>query len=282
MFNIRPVSVGECVQFATAVQFAGAPELNDRVASQCVGSVGPAGMLLADDTEMYERNRLGLEPLKPEWLDIRRGRNRKRLDKNGFTVGGATDETAMRAFLVAAQDLDGAAMIGTTEQSGASGAVPDRAEVEQFLYVEASYADEADYDGWEALWTDDALYWVPVASTDDPRQQMSVIYHNRSRITTRLNQLRTGKRYAQAPKSSLRRLLSNIELLGGMTNPDGGTDLQVGANFLVVGSRARGTHLWGPRVTYRLRRIDGALRLAHKRADLVDNDRPIPTLGFLI
>ena len=33
--------------------------------------------------------------------------------------------------------------------------------VEQFLYREARYADECDYDAWEALWTDDALYWVP-------------------------------------------------------------------------------------------------------------------------
>jgi hypothetical protein len=38
------------------VQLAGARELNRRMVSQCVGSVGPAGMLLADDTEMYERN----------------------------------------------------------------------------------------------------------------------------------------------------------------------------------------------------------------------------------
>ena len=61
VFNIQPVAVGECVQYSTAVQLAGAPELNRRMVSQCVGSVGPAGMLLADDTEMYERNQLGLE-----------------------------------------------------------------------------------------------------------------------------------------------------------------------------------------------------------------------------
>ncbi len=66
--------------------------------SQCVGSVGPAGMLLADDTEMYERNQLGLESLQPEWLDVRRGLHRERIDDNGFTIGSATDETGMRGF----------------------------------------------------------------------------------------------------------------------------------------------------------------------------------------
>jgi 3-phenylpropionate/cinnamic acid dioxygenase small subunit len=158
----------------------------------------------------------------------------------------------------------------------------DRWEVEQFLYREARYADESDYDAWEALWTEDALYWVPVAATNDPSSTMSVIYDNRSRIATRLKQVRTGKRYAQAPPSNLRRLLSNIEFLGGRVNPDGGTDLEVGANFLVLESRARGNHLWGGRTTYRLRRQDGDLRLVYKKVVLVDNDRPLPTLGFLI
>jgi hypothetical protein len=37
----------------------------------------------------------------------------------------------------------------------------DLRQIEQFLYREARYADEHDYDAWEALWTDDASYWVP-------------------------------------------------------------------------------------------------------------------------
>jgi benzoate/toluate 1,2-dioxygenase subunit beta len=159
----------------------------------------------------------------------------------------------------------------------------DRNEVEQFLYREARLADESQYDEWEALWTDDALYWVPAGGQGgDPRREMSVIYDNRNRISTRLKQLRTGRRYAQAPQSNLRRLISNIEFLGGVPNPDGGIDLEVGANFLAIESRARDTHLWGGRVTYRLRRDDDTLRLVYKKVVLVDNDRPLPTLGFLI
>jgi 3-phenylpropionate/cinnamic acid dioxygenase small subunit len=111
---------------------------------------------------------------------------------------------------------------------------------------------------------------------------MSVIYDNRRRISTRLNQLRTGKRYAQAPPSNLRRLLSNIEFLGSRDNPEGGVDLEVGANFLAIESRARGTRLWGGRATYRIRHSESGLRLAFKKVVLVDNDQPLPTLGFVI
>jgi fatty-acyl-CoA synthase len=66
--------------------------------SQSVGSVGPAGMLLADDTEMYERNQRGVAMLAPEWLDLRRGLARERTDERGLRIGTATDETAMRGF----------------------------------------------------------------------------------------------------------------------------------------------------------------------------------------
>ena len=33
--------------------------------------------------------------------------------------------------------------------------------VEAFLYKESRLADESRYDEWEALWEDDAVYWVP-------------------------------------------------------------------------------------------------------------------------
>jgi benzoate/toluate 1,2-dioxygenase subunit beta len=151
-------------------------------------------------------------------------------------------------------------------------------EVEQFLYREARLADEHAYDEWEALWTDDAVYWVPFGSDDsDPATQMSVIYDNRSRIATRIKQYHTGKRHSQTPPSRLRRLVTNVELL----EPDG-DDVRVGANFVVYESRERGVTVWAGRYEYRLRREEGEWRLAAKHVFLVDNDRPLNTLAFLI
>jgi len=177
-------------------------------------------------------------------------------------------------------------MTSTVDVTDALLAVPDGddpREVEQFLFREARFANESDYDSWEAPWTDDALYWVRAGNHSvDPMQSMSVVYDNRNRISTRLKQLRTGRRYAQAPPSNLRRLISNVELLGGRPVAGGGTDLEVGANFVVLESRARGNHVWGGRVTYRLRRVEGTLRMSYKKVVLVDKDKPLPTLGFLI
>lgn len=151
-------------------------------------------------------------------------------------------------------------------------------EVEQFLYREARLQDEHRYDEWEGLWTDDAMYWVPAGGDDiDPSKQMSIIYDNRSRIGTRIKQFHTGKRHAQNPPSRLRRLISNVELLGRE-----GDDILAGANFMVFESRERGTTIWAGRTEYRLRPGDDGLRLAAKKVMLVDNDRPLNTLAFLI
>jgi phenylpropionate dioxygenase-like ring-hydroxylating dioxygenase large terminal subunit len=95
---IQPLAVNECVQHITAIQFKGAPDLNRRMVSQTIGSFGPAGMLLADDTEMYERNQRGVAARQPEWLDIQRGIHRQRQDERGLTVGSANDEVGMRSF----------------------------------------------------------------------------------------------------------------------------------------------------------------------------------------
>jgi benzoate/toluate 1,2-dioxygenase subunit beta len=151
------------------------------------------------------------------------------------------------------------------------------AEVEQFLYREARLQDEHAYEAWEALWTDDGVYWVPTGDDTDPTRQMSIVFDNRSRIATRVRQLRSGKRHAQLPPSRLRRLVSNVELLG---EEEG--DLLVGANFLVIESRERGIELWGGRSEYRLRRTDDGLRMAAKKVLLVDNDRALSTMAFLI
>lgn len=152
--------------------------------------------------------------------------------------------------------------------------------VEQFIYREARLQDEHRYAEWEALWTDDALYWVPVThEAGEPGVQMSIVHDNRSRIRTRIRQLETGKRHSQAPPSRLRRVVSNIELLG---TRDG--DVLAGANFLVAESRDRGLTLWAGRSEYRLRGAgDGdGWRMAAKTVRLVDCDRPLPTLAFLI
>lgn len=154
--------------------------------------------------------------------------------------------------------------------------------VETFLYKEARLADEARYAEWEALWTDDAIYWVP-ATTDpqvDPNKQISHIYDNRNRIATRIKLLQSGHRYSQEPASSMRRLLSNIEV----EKQDNG-ELVAGSNFLLVELSIQAQHemhLWAGRTTHVLRWVDGELKMSQKKVVLVNAAEPLPNMSFLI
>lgn len=152
-------------------------------------------------------------------------------------------------------------------------------EVTDFVYREARLADESRYADWEALWTDDGVYWVPRAEGHDPNTHVSHIYDNRTRIATRVRQLLTGYRYSQEPASPMRRLISNVEI--GRTD-DG---YEVGSNFMLSETVVQSTHamrIWAGRTTHRLRRTDEGLKMAYKKVVLVNGDEAIPNLAFLI
>jgi 3-phenylpropionate/cinnamic acid dioxygenase small subunit len=158
----------------------------------------------------------------------------------------------------------------------------DHQAVVEFLHREARLADEARYAEWQALWTDDAIYWVP-ATTDpaaDPDTRLSHIYDNRARLETRIKLLQTGHRYSQEPASRMRRLISNIEVAEGR---DG--ELIAGSNFILaeLSVQARPEmHWWVGRATHHLRRVDGQMRMSVKKVVLINAAEPLPNLSFLI
>ena len=93
----------------TALQFKGAPDFNRRLRQQTMGSVGPAGFLLADDAEMYERTQAGVRMRNPEWLYLGRGSHREHTEADGSIVGNVTDDMPSRALWRYYKSLMGAA-----------------------------------------------------------------------------------------------------------------------------------------------------------------------------
>jgi 3-phenylpropionate/cinnamic acid dioxygenase small subunit len=151
-------------------------------------------------------------------------------------------------------------------------------EVEAFVYYEGNLQDRHEYDAWEALWTEDGVYWIPANGDDiDPEKEMSIIYDNRSRIALRIKQLHTGRRLAQTPQSNLVRVISNIEIVSVAAE-----DIKVRANAIIFESAPRRDTLWGTRYEYTLRRIGGALKMARKKVLLVNNAKALPNMAFLI
>ena len=151
-------------------------------------------------------------------------------------------------------------------------------DVRQFLFLEARLQDEHEYDAWEALWDDEALYWVPAGSDDaDPATQVSYVYDNRARIASRIRQLNTGRRHSQAPASRMRRVISNIEI---ERKPN--AIIRTHANFMLVESRRGQMTLWAGRTIMDLSAASGTTKLRMKKVLLVNNDQPLSNMAFLI
>jgi 3-phenylpropionate/cinnamic acid dioxygenase small subunit len=154
----------------------------------------------------------------------------------------------------------------------------DRQQVEQFIYYEADLMDEHRYDEWLALWTDDALYWVPSGGDDiDPKREISLIYDDRVRLQVRITRLKSGFAHAQEPKSRMRRVVSNI-----VTQEAENGDIVVFSNFLLTELRRGKQDTFAGRTIHRLRPDNGSFRLASKKVLLVNNDEHIDNLTFLI
>ena len=162
-----------------------------------------------------------------------------------------------------------------------------RREISEFLYHEAVLADESRYEDWVALVTDDIHYWVPFGAGDyEPGSRVSFLNDNRNRLTTRIQQLMSGRRYSQVPKSPMRRVISNIQILAVYPGDNGdGDEYEVGSNFVLYEHAVQATNdmrIWVGRTTHRLRRTDEGLRIAAKKVDLVNSTSALPNMAFII
>ncbi len=153
-----------------------------------------------------------------------------------------------------------------------------RQQIEDFIYREARLMDEHRYDEWLALWTDDAVYWVPSNNDElDPMQSVSIIYDDRGRISDRIDRLKSGMAYAQKPPSRMRRVVSNLEVEEG-----GNDEVTVYSNFVLTEIRRGVRNIWCGRTVHRLRMKNGDLKMGFKKVLLLENDVEIPSLVFLI
>ena len=154
----------------------------------------------------------------------------------------------------------------------------DRHKVENFLYREARLMDQHAYDEWLALWTDDAIYWVPCNEDDfDPERHVSIVYENRARLEDRIARLKSGAAYAQDPKSRLSRVVSNIEVEKG-----NGAEIIVQSTFNLTALRRNQMDIFAGRATHKLRREGDSFKIAFKKVLLISNDAVIRNLTFLI
>ncbi|TFB75418.1 aromatic-ring-hydroxylating dioxygenase [Cryobacterium glaciale] len=140
---------------------------------------------------------------------------------------------------------------------------------EGFLAAEARLIDEARFNDWIELFTDDCLYWVPITpGGGDPRREVSHAFDDRRRLTDRVFWLRTGLAFSQIPQSRTRRVISNVEVLD-----DPGTGLRlVRSNFIVHEFRAGVGKTYPGWYAHVLAPHGDGWRIRLKQANLLDSE----------
>ena len=168
--------------------------------------------------------------------------------------------------------------------------LPGLGEVEQLLFYEARLLDERRYEEWLELFTEDGVYWLPMmgedGESDDPSNSISIIYDDADRRAERVFRTLHTPVLDQSPASRTVHVVSNVEV---DEEPIGG-EARVWCAQLIAEMRPGGPAQAGlgnprwfaARCEYRLRRGDSGWKIALKRVKLLDSDRPLYNLTFLI
>lgn len=152
-----------------------------------------------------------------------------------------------------------------------------RADAEELLYREAALLDEGAWDEWLALYTEDAVFWMPawrdeLTPTEDPNSQLSLIYYEGRRgLEDRVVRARSGQSVASHPRPRCVHMISNVRLVESKAD-----SAEVASNFAVFlhDVRAERTHTFFGRYRHTFRHEEGAWRIARKHILLLNDTIP--------
>ena len=153
------------------------------------------------------------------------------------------------------------------------------AEAVELLNLEAMLLDEQDWDGWLALYEEEAEFWMPAwksatEPTSDPMRELSMIYYDsRAGLEERVQRIRSGKSVASTPLRRTAHMVGNVMLAGG----DAGIlSVKSSFNVHVYDTRQKTQHVFFGRTTHGLMRRNGGLKIRRKKIILANDC--IPTM----
>ncbi|MCH6163850.1 aromatic-ring-hydroxylating dioxygenase subunit beta [Streptomyces marispadix] len=152
-----------------------------------------------------------------------------------------------------------------------------RGDAEDWLYHEAELLDQWRLHDWLDLFTDDATYHVPDGIDDSPAPvRAALINDDRVRLEERVWRLVTGPAHAQIPRSTTRRLISNVRVAGAED------DVLVTSNFLVHEIRKGQERSFVGQYRHRLSPAPDGWKVAARTALLQNSVLPLFNVSIII
>ncbi len=160
-------------------------------------------------------------------------------------------------------------------------ALPSRArrdEIEQFIFFENRLLDERRFEDWMELFTEDGYYWAPARpDQESPLEETSLFFDDRELMQARIRRLRHPRIHVQTPPSRTCHMVSNLMI--DEADDVSGSYL-VSSCFHLLEYRRDRQRSFGGRYEYRLVHRSGGLRIAMKKATLINCDSVFDALAI--
>jgi 3-phenylpropionate/cinnamic acid dioxygenase small subunit len=155
-----------------------------------------------------------------------------------------------------------------------------RQDLIDFVVNEAHLLDTRRYEEWNALFTDDAFYWVPlVPDQEDGLNHTSHLYEDKLLRELRIERLKSPRAFSQQPQSRCHHLLQVpvVEQFDAESN-----SFVVRTEFHYTESQGDELQFYVGTFFHHLTVQDGALRMTLKRVNLLNCDAALPAVQLFI
>ena len=137
-----------------------------------------------------------------------------------------------------------------------------QSEAQDLLYTEARLLDRWMLDEWLDLFAPGGRYLIMPAGVDDDADPSQVLYYaddDEELMRERVIRLKKPTAYAENPHSLCRRLVSNVQILGGSDE-----SFEVVANYALYRTKFGATDVYFGHLIYILGVVDGKLAIRRK------------------
>lgn len=153
-----------------------------------------------------------------------------------------------------------------------------RDDVIDFIYAEARMLDEGRYSEWLDLWLPDGIYWMPLDYKQTDPTATSLLYEDNFMLRLRVERLEGARTFSQKPKSRCHHVIQRPFV--DQFDPEAGR-FQTNTAMQYVETRLDDQFLLALTATHDLALVDGDLRIANKRVDLLNSDAAFGNIQLL-
>lgn len=153
---------------------------------------------------------------------------------------------------------------------------PARADLRALVYREARLVDEGRLDAWYDLFTDDALYWMPLKRGQREEEVYNALFfEDKLMLKVRIERLKDPNAFSQASPSRCQHVLQRPEIEG--FDPDAG-NYATRTPFVYVESRRDDQIVLAGVAHHELVTAGDTLRIRRKRIELLNREAALPSI----